>query len=124
MFVGREKELESLRLLLDKRTSSLVAFRGRRRIGKSTLIEEFARRNHCRLVAIAGNRGAEKPDACTGRLENAFSTFRERVPGRARTRSQGARCTRLGEDWRKDDVFLVDWVFTASDKNDIVCAKL
>ena len=45
MFVGREKELESLRLLLDKRTASLVACRGRRRIGKSTLIEEFARRN-------------------------------------------------------------------------------
>ena len=54
MFVGREKELESLRLLLDKRTASLVACRGRRRIGKSTLIEEFARRNHCRLVSIDG----------------------------------------------------------------------
>ena len=39
MFVGREKELESLSLLLDKRTASLVACRGRRRIGKSTLIE-------------------------------------------------------------------------------------
>ena len=37
MFVGRENELESRRLLLDKRTSSLVASRGRRRIGKSTL---------------------------------------------------------------------------------------
>lgn len=54
MFVGREKELESLRLLLDKRTSSLVACRGRRRIGKSTLVEEFARRNRCRLVSIDG----------------------------------------------------------------------
>ncbi len=54
MFVGREKELESLRLLLDKRTASLVACRGRRRIGKSTLIEEFARRNNCRLVVIDG----------------------------------------------------------------------
>ena len=54
MFVGRENELESLRLLLDKRTSSLVACRGRRRIGKSTLIEEFARRNRCRLVEIDG----------------------------------------------------------------------
>ena len=54
MFVGREKELESLRLLLNKRTSSLVACRGRRRIGKSTLIEEFARRNRCRFIAIDG----------------------------------------------------------------------
>ena len=54
MFVGRENELESLRLLLDKRTASLVACRGRRRIGKSTLIEEFARRNGCRFVSIDG----------------------------------------------------------------------
>ena len=54
MFVGRENELETLRLLLDKRTPSLVACRGRRRIGKSTLIEEFARRNGCRLVNIDG----------------------------------------------------------------------
>lgn len=54
MFVGREKELESLCSLLDKRTASLVACRGRRRIGKSTLIEEFAKRNHCRLVEIDG----------------------------------------------------------------------
>ena len=54
MFVGRDKELESLCSLLKKRTASLVACRGRRRIGKSTLIEEFARRNHCRLVEIDG----------------------------------------------------------------------
>ena len=54
LFVGRENELESLRLLLDKRTASLVACRGRRRIGKSTLIEEFARRNGCRFVSIDG----------------------------------------------------------------------
>ena len=54
MFVGREREFESLRLLLDKRTPSLVACRGRRCIGKSTLIEEFARRNRCRLVEIDG----------------------------------------------------------------------
>ena len=54
MFIGREKELESLCSLLDKRTASLVACRGRRRIGKSTLIEEFAKRNHCRLVEIDG----------------------------------------------------------------------
>ena len=54
MFVGREKELESLRQLLEKQTSSLVACRGRRRIGKSTLIEEFAQRNGCRLVNIDG----------------------------------------------------------------------
>ena len=51
-FLGRENELESLRLLLDKQSSSIVACRGRRRIGKSTLIREFARRNELAFVNI------------------------------------------------------------------------
>jgi len=54
VFIGREKELESLKSLLAKRTGSLVACRGRRRIGKSTLIEEFARINRCRFIEIDG----------------------------------------------------------------------
>jgi AAA+ ATPase superfamily predicted ATPase len=41
-FVGREKELESLKGLLRKKSSSLVVIRGRRRIGKSRLAEEYA----------------------------------------------------------------------------------
>ena len=44
MFVGRERELELLSSLWDKSTASLVSCRGRRRIGKSSLIEEFAKR--------------------------------------------------------------------------------
>src|SRR3990167_9881395 len=45
-FIGRTKELDSLKHLLDKRnTASLVVLKGRRRIGKSRLIEEFAKRN-------------------------------------------------------------------------------
>ncbi len=54
MFLGREKELESLRRLFDKRSASLVACRGRRRIGKSTLVREFARRNRAEFVVIEG----------------------------------------------------------------------
>jgi hypothetical protein len=41
-FIGRKKELESLKGLLRKKSSSLVVIRGRRRIGKSRLAEEFA----------------------------------------------------------------------------------
>ena len=44
MFLGREQELRSLGELLDKPTASLVACRGRRRIGKSTLFKEFSHR--------------------------------------------------------------------------------
>lgn len=41
-FVGRKPELNSLRDLLSRKSTSLVVIKGRRRIGKSRLIEEFA----------------------------------------------------------------------------------
>jgi AAA+ ATPase superfamily predicted ATPase len=44
-FVGRESEMETLEGLLSERTASLIVIRGRRRIGKSRLIEEFAKRS-------------------------------------------------------------------------------
>ena len=44
MFIGRKEYLDDLESLWRKRTSSIVACRGRRRIGKSTLFREFARR--------------------------------------------------------------------------------
>ncbi len=40
-FFGREKQLKDLAKLKSKKTSSLVVFLGRRRIGKSTLAEKF-----------------------------------------------------------------------------------
>ena len=54
MFIGRETELKDLKNLWRRSAASLVTVRGRRRIGKSTLIEEFARRNHVRFVKIDG----------------------------------------------------------------------
>jgi hypothetical protein len=41
-FIGRRKELELLKGLLRKKSASLVVIRGRRRIGKSRLAEEYA----------------------------------------------------------------------------------
>jgi len=69
MFLGRDSELESLRLLLDKKTSSLVACRGRRRIGKSTLFKEFARRNKTELIVIEG-LGPRKGQTNADQLRN------------------------------------------------------
>jgi AAA+ ATPase superfamily predicted ATPase len=42
-FIGRERELSLLNRFLKKDTASLLVVRGRRRIGKSRLVEEFAR---------------------------------------------------------------------------------
>ena len=53
-FIGRREELEDLESLWRKSTSSLVAFRGRRRIGKSTMIREFARRTAQGYIEIEG----------------------------------------------------------------------
>ncbi len=56
MFFGREDLIEQLIGLFDKRVASLVTCRGRRRIGKSTLIEVFAERAGCRFIKIEGRR--------------------------------------------------------------------
>ena len=54
MFIGRGYFLNSLMALWRKPSSSLVVVSGRRRIGKSTLVEEFASRSKCRFIEIEG----------------------------------------------------------------------
>ena len=54
MFYGRENDFEELGALWRKKTASLVTCRGRRRIGKSTLIEEFAKRTGARFLKLEG----------------------------------------------------------------------
>jgi AAA+ ATPase superfamily predicted ATPase len=43
LFFGRQRELGLLKDLLKKKSASLVVIKGRRRIGKSRLAEEFSR---------------------------------------------------------------------------------
>ena len=54
MFFGREGQIEQLESLWRKRVGSLVTCRGRRRIGKSTLIEQFAKKTASRFIKIEG----------------------------------------------------------------------
>lgn len=51
IFVGRKKELQFLNDLHQKKVASLVVIKGRRRIGKSRLIEEFTRHKKCYLFS-------------------------------------------------------------------------
>lgn len=53
-FYGRQPELERLSELWEKQTPSLVTCRGRRRVGKSTLVEEFAARTADRFFRFEG----------------------------------------------------------------------
>lgn len=54
MFYGRNYYINLLEELLKKPVSSVVTCRGRRRVGKSTLFEEFARRNGCHFLKLEG----------------------------------------------------------------------
>ena len=62
MFFGRENELRRLDGLWRKPVSSLVTIRGRRRIGKSTLVYEFARRSGARFIKLEGLQPKEGVD--------------------------------------------------------------
>ena len=59
-FFGREQQLEKLDALWRKGTSSFVVIAGRRRIGKSTLVEEFAARSRCTFIELVGLAPDEK----------------------------------------------------------------
>ena len=55
MFLGREEELDSLLHHWGKvNPSSLITCRGRRRVGKSRLIAEFANRSKARFIKLEG----------------------------------------------------------------------
>lgn len=41
-FIGRQEELSLLKGLASRRSASLIVIKGRRRIGKSRLLDEFA----------------------------------------------------------------------------------
>lgn len=66
-FVGREKQLAALERLLKKNTASLVVIKGRRRVGKSRLIEEFGF-NHS-FYTFCGLAPSEKMTAQSQRDE-------------------------------------------------------
>jgi hypothetical protein len=105
MFIGRKEELDWLEGLWRKPASSFVVCSGRRRIGKSTLIEKFAERSKCRFIEISGlapeegmtdakqiRNFCERLAAATGRPEvradvwpKAFDALYDAVKGRERT---------------------------------------
>jgi len=75
-FYGRSDYLDDLSSLWRKRTSSIVACRGRRRIGKSTLIREFARQTSSVYIEIEGlSPQRQKPMTNQDQLDNFIATL-------------------------------------------------
>lgn len=61
-FFGREDVLARLDSLWGKKVSSFVTCRGRRRIGKSTLVKHFASTSDARCIVVEGLRPADGLD--------------------------------------------------------------
>lgn len=75
-FVGRENELQRLEDLLKSGRSSLVVIKGRRRIGKSRLVEEFGREKvflpFSGLAPVKGVTAQDQQKAFARQLGNLF----------------------------------------------------
>jgi hypothetical protein len=77
-FIGRKHELEALKRFLKKKTASLIVVRGRRRIGKSRLIEEFAK--PYKFYTFSGIPPTEKTTAQSQRDEFASQLNKQDFP--------------------------------------------
>ena len=53
-FIGRKHELDTLQWLAAKKTASLIVVKGRRRIGKSRLVQEFAKKMNIKILTFTG----------------------------------------------------------------------
>ena len=51
-FIGRKEEISRLKRLNRQKKASLVVIKGRRRVGKSTLIKEFAK--NTKFISLSG----------------------------------------------------------------------
>lgn len=78
-FIGRKNELHKLASLCEKKSASLVVVKGRRRIGKSRLVEEFSK-NHT-FYQFSGLPPTEKTTSSSEKaafkhqLKNYFQTI-------------------------------------------------
>ena len=78
-FIGRTDEMTRLKGLLDKRNSSLIVIRGRRRIGKSRLLAEFGK--EMKSFFFSGNPPVRKTTAQIQRNDFTLQLERNGIRG-------------------------------------------
>lgn len=75
-FVGRAEELTQMQPFLDKKTASLLVVKGRRRVGKSRLAEEFAKGStfykFSGLAPVSGVTAQDQRDEFARRISEQF----------------------------------------------------
>ena len=96
MFYGREYQLERFDALWRKSVPSFVVCRGRRRIGKSTLVQEFARRSGGCFLKLEGLAPDEH-------MTNAkqLTAFREQLAAAATGRISSATQRMIPTSWAR-----------------------
>ncbi len=81
MFFGRERELQLLETQLQKKSASLVVIRGRRRIGKSRLVEKFTKQTKIPSFTFSGILPVKKTTAQSQREEFTRQMETQGIPG-------------------------------------------
>ncbi|MCX6990831.1 MAG: hypothetical protein NTX49_07215 [Chlamydiae bacterium] len=124
LFIGRKQELKELKLLLSKKTAALVVIKGRRRIGKSRLIEEFAKgKNFLRFEGVAPTR---QTTAQAQRAEFARQIQQQLgIPGLQSLKDWGDLFTIVAETTKnKEIVILFDEITWMGSKDAVFLGKL
>lgn len=79
-FIGRDKELKLLQTLLHRDKASLVIIKGRRRIGKSTLVEQFSK-NLSKFYKFSGLPPTPHVTSHDQRQDFVYQMHQQGIPG-------------------------------------------
>lgn len=123
-FIGREKELEELRLLHERKLAALVVIKGRRRIGKSRLIEEFAKGKT--FLSFEGIAPTRKTTAKMQREEFARQIQEQLgVPGLEHVKDWGTLFTIVAEATKNQEIIILfDEITWMGSKDPVFLGKL
>jgi len=123
-FIGKIKELQDLNLLQRRKLAALVVIKGRRRIGKSRLIEEFAKgKKFIRFEGVAPTRKTKAQDQ---RQEFARQVQRQLgIPGLQDVKDWGDLFTIVAEATKKEKVIILfDEITWMGSKDPVFLGKL
>ncbi len=123
-FVGREVELFNLKQLLHKKSASLIVIKGRRRIGKSRLIEEFSKKKQ--FLRFEGLAPTRSTTAQMQREEFARQLdLQLGLPGLESVKDWGTLFTILAQNTQKEPiVILFDEITWMGSKDSTFLSKL
>lgn len=124
MFFGRAAELAALSKLRQKNGASLVSIMGRRRIGKSTLIEEFGKKfkSFIEIQGLGPNEGASNKDQLehfANKLSLHFNSRKETFESWTDAFTFLAHLTKTGEH-----LILLDEISWMGKKDPLFSARL